>query len=174
MVQLITERLHLSPINQADMPDLVSLWADPDFTRFITGRALSEEEVWLRCLRDIGQWQALGYGNWAIRAKDSGDFLGTVGVLDYRRAIDPPMDAPELGWGLLPRFQGKGLAFEAISAALDWVDHHLHAPRSLCIISPANQASSRLADKLGYQAYATTTYRDSEVTLYERPRPTRD
>ena len=67
MVQLTTERLSLKPVTSSDMDDLLSLWSDTIFTRFITGRALSEEEVWLRCLRDMGHWQALGHGNWAIR-----------------------------------------------------------------------------------------------------------
>lgn len=171
MVRLVTERLRLSPIDQADMADLIQLWADPVFTRFITGRALNQEEVWLRCLRDMGQWQAMGYGNWAIRAKDSGEFMGTVGVLDYRRAIEPPMNDPELGWGLMPRFNGQGFAFEAISTALDWVDRNLGAPRTLCMISPPNQASIRLANKLGYRPFTMTSYKDNDVVLYQRPRP---
>lgn len=172
MHSLTTDRLTLSPICATDMDDLLSLWADEGFTRFITGRALSEEEVWLRCLRDIGHWQALNHGNWAIRETATGEFVGTVGVLDYRRDITPPFDAPELGWGLSPRFHGKGMAYEAVSAALEWLDVILKSPRSLCMISPENTPSIRLAERLGYQAWTTTLYKGSEVLLFERPQAT--
>lgn len=167
--RLITERLSLRPVTVADMPDLVQLWADADFTRFIIGRGLSEEEVWLRCLRDIGHWQALSHGNWTIRETATGDYVGSVGVLDYRRDMSPAFDAPELGWGLAPRFQGKGLAFEAVQAALGWADAEMGAPRTVCMISPENLASIRLAERLGYRPYADTTYKDAQVTLFQRP-----
>jgi RimJ/RimL family protein N-acetyltransferase len=174
MVLLTTKRLTLTPINQDDMVDLRALWQDEAFTRFITGRALTEEEVWLRCLRDIGQWQALGHGNWAIRETATGDYVGTVGILDYRRDITPAINAPELGWGLSPKFQGQGMATEAVQAALNWADQNLNAPRTLCMISTDNLASVRLAQRLGYRTWTTTRYKDSEVVLYERSRCSQD
>ena len=66
------------------------------------GRALSEEEIWFRLLRDLGHWAALGHGNWTVRLRAGGDYVGSVGVFDYRRDLDPPFDAPELGWGVAP------------------------------------------------------------------------
>ena len=118
MTVLSTERLTLTPVAVGDMDDLTALWADAEFTRHIMGRGLSEEEVWFRLLRDIGHWQAKGYGNWSIRKTTPGAYVGSVGVLDYRREIDPPFDAPELGWGVAPAFQGAGLAREALEISV--------------------------------------------------------
>jgi RimJ/RimL family protein N-acetyltransferase len=165
---LITERLTLTPVQAGDYRDLCSLFGDAAFTRHIFGRALGPEEVWFRTLRDIGHWGALGHGNWAARLKDGGDLVGTFGVLDYRREMTPAFDAPELGWGLAPRHQGKGLAFEALSAALAWCDDALNARRTVCMISPDNAPSHALALRAGYVAYAETTYKDGPVVLLER------
>ena len=170
MVQLTTDRLTLRPVHQSDMPDLAAMWSDEAFTRFITGRPLSEEEVWLRCLRDIGHWQVLGHGNWAVRETQTGHFVGTVGILSYRRDISPAIDAPELGWGISTRFQGQGMASEAVAAAITWADQNVEAERTLCMITPANLPSVRLAQRLGYQSWVTTHYKEGEVVLYERPR----
>lgn len=85
MTVLTTQRLTLTPVAVGDMDDLTALWADAEFTRHIMGRGLSEEEVWFRLLRDIGHWQAKGYGNWSIRETTTGAYVGSVGVLDYRR-----------------------------------------------------------------------------------------
>lgn len=168
MTMLRTERLTLSPVTLDDLDDLKRLWADVDFTRHIFPDGLSGEDVWFRLLRDLGHWQAVGYGNWAVRLRDSGDYVGSVGVLDYRRDLSPPFDAPELGWGVAPRFQGQGMAFEAVSAALAWCDESLNAPRTVCMISPDNAASLALAGRAGYAPYAETTYKGAAVILLER------
>lgn len=165
---LTTERLILTPTRIDDFTEIAALWKNQGFTRFIMGRALSDEEVWFRLLRDIGHWTALGHGNWSIRLKDTGDYLGSVGVLNYRREMSPAFDAPELGWGLDPAFQGRGYAAEALSAALDWADRTLGAARTVCMISPDNLPSLKLAARVGYQPYAETTYNDHAVQLFER------
>lgn len=167
---LTTDRLILAPVALGDLPDLLALWKNEDFTRHIMGRALSEEEIWFRLLRDLGHWAALGHGNWTVRLRAGGDYVGSVGVFDYRRDLDPPFDAPELGWGVAPAFQGHGYAAEALTAVLDWADRVLTAPRTVCMIAPENLASLKLAARVGYRAYAVAAYKDHEVQLFERPR----
>lgn len=170
MTVLTTDRLTLTPVAVGDMDELIGLWADADFTRHIMGRGLSEEEVWFRLLRDLGHWQAKGYGNWTIRESDTGAYVGSVGVLDYRREMTLAFDAPELGWGVAPAFQGQGLAYQALQAALAWTDAYRLEPRTVCMISPDNTPSIKLAERVGYRAYAETDYKESRVTLFERPR----
>lgn len=170
MTVLTTPRLTLIPVAVSDMDDLTGLWADVGFTRHIMGRGLSEEEVWFRLLRDIGHWQAKGYGNWSIRETATGAYVGSVGVLDYRREIAPPFDAPELGWGVSPAFQGLGMAHEALQAALAWTDACRLEPRTVCMISPENAPSIRLAERVGYAPYGRADYKGAAVDLYQRPR----
>jgi RimJ/RimL family protein N-acetyltransferase len=168
MTILITDRLTLTPVQPSDFPDLTALWADPAFATAIFPSPLSSEDVWFRLLRDIGHWEALGYGNWAVRETTTGDYVGSIGVLDYHRIMTPAFDAPELGWGVAPRFQGKGFAFEALSAALAWCDDALNAPRTVCMIAPDNAPSHALAKRAGYRPYVETTYKDAPVVLLER------
>ena len=72
---------------------------------------------------------------------------------------------------MLPQFQGRGLAQEALSAVLDWADQSM--PRTVCLIDPDNGPSLRLAARLGYTEYARTTYKEHASILFERlsPRP---
>ena len=165
-----TERLVLTPVEVNDLSPLIALWADEEFTRHITGRPLTSEEVWFRLLRDLGQWSVAGYGAWTVRLANNGSYLGSVSILDHRRLIDPPLADPELGWGLSPACQGQGFASEAVQAVLDWADVRLPAARTVCMIAPENLASVRLAERVGYRPYATTTYKDGPVQLFERPK----
>lgn len=165
---LITERLTLTPVAVSDYDDLRAMWGDPEVIRHIFPEPLNSEDVWFRLLRDIGHWEALGHGNWTLRLKNTGEHVGSVGVLDYHRVLDPPFDAPELGWGLRPAFQGQGLAFEAVSAALAWCDDALNAPRTVCMIDPTNTPSIALATRAGYREYARADYKGAPVILFER------
>lgn len=167
---LTTDRLILTPVALSDFEDLKATWADEGFTRAITGRALSAEEVWFRLLRDLGHWQALGHGNWSMRTRDAGAYVGSVGVLNYLRDLEPAFDAPELGWGAASAFQGQGLAREGLEAALTWADTVLDAPRTVCMISPDNAPSLKLAERVGYRPYGDGAYKDGTVTLLERLR----
>ena len=166
--EIETDRLRLTPVGEGDYEDLCALLADPDFYRHIFPQALNAEEAWFRLLRDIGHWQVMGYGNWTIRTRDGGRYVGNVGLLNYHRIVVPPLDAIEMGWGLSPAFQGKGLAFEAATAAVAWAEQHLKAGRLVCVISPSNGPSLALAARLGFARYADTTYKGEAVILLER------
>ena len=104
---LATSRLTLTPVAASDLQDPLALWSDETFTRHIMGRGLSEEEVWFRLLRDLGHWAALGHGNWSIRLTEGGAYVGSVGVFDYRRALDPPFVHPELAGASRPPSRGR-------------------------------------------------------------------
>ena len=169
MTALTSERLTLTPVSVADYDDLCALWGDPAFATAIVPEAMTPEEVWFRLLRDIGQWQVLGFGNWSIRQTASGDYIGGIAVLEHHRMMTPAFDAPEVGWGIAPRFQGQGLAYEALSAVLDWCEETLKAPRTVCMIDPDNAPSHALARRVGYAPYAETFYKGGPVVLLERP-----
>ena len=166
---LTTERLILTPVAITDFDDLKAIWSDEGFTRAITGRGLTQEEVWFRLLRDLGHWQALGRGNWSMRSRANGEYVGSVGVLHYMCNLDPPFASPELGWGVASAFQGKGLAREGLEAALDHVDTVMGVPRTVCMISPDNTPSLKLAERVGYVRYADGFYKDHVVHLLDRP-----
>ena len=113
----------------------------------------------------------LGYGYWAMEEKASGDFVGEIGFAEYRREIVPPLYAPESGWIVSPSAHGKGIATEALTTIIEWGDAHLSADRTVCIITPENKASIRVAEKCGYHEARTLTYQNSPVLLFDRLRP---
>ena len=164
-----TERLILRPHRAEDYDDLAAMWADPGVTRFIGGRPSTSEESWARLLRYCGLWGLLGFGYWAVRERATGRFVGEVGFADFRRGLGFD-GVPEGGWILMPWAQGRGLAGEAVRAALAWGDAR-GWDRSVCIIDPDNAPSLRLAGACGYQETGRITYKDHPVVLLERPGP---
>jgi RimJ/RimL family protein N-acetyltransferase len=166
---LETERLILRGYRMEDFPDYAAMWGDAAVTQFIGGKPMTEEEAWSRFLRGMGQWQALGFGGWAVIQKSSGRVIGDVGFIEAKRAIAPPLKGiPEIGWAFVPFVHGKGYAFEAACAARDWGDGHFGKVAMRCIIAPQNAPSLRLAQKLGFAELLRTTYRGDPIVMLER------
>ncbi len=164
---LETARLRLRGHTPADLPACCALWADPQVTRYIGGRPQSAEETWARLLRYSGHWALLGFGYWLVEEKATGEFVGEVGLADYRREIHPPLGAaPEIGWVLSPANQGKGYAAEAIAAVLGWfAQQRFPANEVVCLIHPENLASLRLAAKLGFRELDIRMYKGSPAIV---------
>lgn len=163
-----TERLRLRGHELADFDKSAAMWALDGTTRYISGKPSTREESWGRFVRYPGQWALLGYGYWLIEEKASGRYLGEGGWLDGQRELEPKLDAPEQGWALVPEAHGKGYALEAARAMLDWAEPHFGRSDFVCIISPENQPSLKLAAKLAYAEYARTTYKGDPIALLRR------
>ena len=166
---IATERLTLRAHRVEDFAACAALWADPGVVRHIGGRPFSAEETWTKLLRYAGLWPLLGFGYWAIEEKASGGFVGELGFADFKRDIDPPLgDRPELGWALASRVHGRGYATEAVGAVLAWGDAELGRRQTVCLISPDNLPSLRVAARAGYRELQRTTYKGQPTIIFAR------
>jgi RimJ/RimL family protein N-acetyltransferase len=168
---LETERLHLRGHTLKDFPAHAAMWSDARTLRHVGGPPRSEEELWTRFLRNVGQWQLMGWGMWALEDKASGAYAGAIGFITAKRTIDIPYrDEPEMGWVIVPDFHGKGFAREAVAKILTWGDANLEAAQSWCMINPVNLASCRVAAGAGFHEAGRAQYKDAEMLTFLRPR----
>jgi RimJ/RimL family protein N-acetyltransferase len=169
--QLETPRLILRAPVLADFPAHAAIWADPQSTRYFEGYIFSEEDIWLRFQRNMGNWMMFGFGFWAVEDKASGRYIGALGFFHAKREIDVPFaDLPEAGWVIAPDSHGQGLANEAMAAAVAWADVHIDAPQSWCMINAANVASQKVAARAGYRPAQDGTYHGKPMLTFLRPR----
>lgn len=141
---LLTARMELRGHRESDLDDSVRLWSDPTVTRYTTGSPLTRQDV----------WALLGFGYWLAFERQSGAFLGEVGIARFKRNLmqgHPELErVPEAGWVFLPAVHGQGYASEAVDAVLNWRDEHVPGTQTFCIISPENAPSLNLAAKFGF------------------------
>jgi RimJ/RimL family protein N-acetyltransferase len=165
---LETARLTLRPHRLDDFDAHAALWADEDVVRFITGVPSTREQSWSRMLRVAGMWHHMGFGFLAIVEKGSGRFIGEAGFLEARREMEPSIEGTmEVGWALRPSAHGRGYATEALTVLIDWAETHFPGKPMSCIISPENQASLRVAAKLGFRETARTQY-NGDIIQFSR------
>jgi RimJ/RimL family protein N-acetyltransferase len=169
--ELITVRLRLRMPRVDDFPAMSRMWGDEAVMRYISGTPSTQSESWSRLLRYIGHWHGIGFGYWTVEDRATGAFVGEVGLADYRREIEPPLDdAPEIGWVLTPAAHGRGLATEAAGAVVTWADATLPHERTVCIFDPDHAASRRVAAKLGYAERGMAMFKERPTLVMERPR----
>jgi RimJ/RimL family protein N-acetyltransferase len=165
-----TERLLLREFRIGDLDSLASMWAKEEVVRFIGGARLSREDVWRRCLAACAQWPLTGFGYWIAELKDGGAIAGQLGFADFKRDMQPSIEGePELGYVFDPSVHGRGLAFEACTAVLEWGDRVLAPVSYPAIIDSENVPSVRLAEKLGFVRQPDAIYHDAPHAFYRRP-----
>ena len=166
---ITTDRLLLRPHTIDDMDAHNAMHAEPEVYRFLGGRPSIREETWQRLLRSVGHWTTFGYGLFAVLDRDTGKFIGDTGLAHFCRELGPNFDVyPETAWIFSASVQGKGMAFEAASAAHAWFEERTGKRETVAIINPENAASLRLAAKLGYEPFGSAIYKDHDVTMLRR------
>ena len=162
---ILTPRLVLRNFTPDDLPTLHALLSDPDVMRFsVAGPSPSQDAT--RTILDghVASYAAHGIGKWAVALRATGEVIGYCGV-----AMEPVHDLtpePELGYRLLPQFQGQGYATEAARAALDHCLTLVGLPRVLGIVEPENAASARVLVKLGMTLQGSTVWHGKNVDVY--------
>lgn len=169
--ELTTPRLLICAPKAQDFEASAAMWADENVVRYITGKPSTRSESWARLLRYIGHWQELGYGDWIVEDRETGAFLGEVGFADHKRDMRPGLgDLPEAGWVLATDAHGKGIATEALKAALAWANANMASIGTVCIFDPEHIASQNIAKKCGYTERGLAAWGDLPALVMERSR----
>jgi RimJ/RimL family protein N-acetyltransferase len=167
---LVTERLELWVPRQDDIWPMHAIVTDPVTGRFL-GSASAPADHFLRFSRNAGSWLLYGYGSFMVRERGRAGLIGNCGVFHSFRGLGEDFDdTPEAGWILRSDRAGKGLAREAMTAALAWFEREHGHRRIVAMIAPGNAASIGLAGRLGFTPLRDAVLPDGEaVRLFERP-----
>ena len=145
---LETERLILRPLAADDLEFVFRHFSDPQVGRYL----LDDEPVTTRT-----QAQAIldfylppddkPYNRWVLTRRSDGEPLGTCGFHKWRK----PHHCAEIGYDLTPAGWGQGYMTEALRAVLQHGFGPMDLNRVEALIHPGNQASLRLAERLGFR-----------------------
>jgi Acetyltransferases, including N-acetylases of ribosomal proteins len=159
-----TDRLVIRDWTQepADLDRVFDMYSRTEVVRFLNAPLFP--------LRDragaadtVRRWHArnatfpAGYGIWAVQRRDDDLVVGTV-MLKPLPGVDETKltDDIEVGWHLHPDSWGQGYATEAARGAVER-GFALGASEIYAVVSPGNEASMRVARRLGMTAIGRRT-----------------
>lgn len=85
-----------------------------------------------------------------VESADSGDYVGSM---QLTARVADPLEL-EIGWMALPQHHGRGYMTEAVTRVVDLAFDALGAHRIVAEITEGNEASVRLATKVGFRREA--------------------
>jgi RimJ/RimL family protein N-acetyltransferase len=145
---ITTDRLILRSTREADRPSYIELLCREDVQRFLGG-AHDRDEV------TAAMPSVPGHRPGVFAVEAAGEFIGVV-ILD-RRSPERPGHVSEsaceveISYLFAPAWWGNGYATEACVAALAWADRYLASEPIVLCTQVANEASVRLAARLGFR-----------------------
>ncbi|RKR82525.1 ribosomal-protein-alanine N-acetyltransferase [Mucilaginibacter gracilis] len=146
--QLTTQRLILRQLRPTDAPQIHELRANPEVNRYIDRPASTGVADALAFIQKIITLTQNGHSfYWAITLKSEDLLIGTLCFWN----IDEANQSIELGYELLPDYQGKGIITEAITEVLQFGFTQVGAKAIMAFPSANNARSVAVLQKLGFE-----------------------
>lgn len=145
---LNTERLHLRELGEQDVEAIYNLRSNPQVNTYINRPLATRQEdarYFIHTMTNgimAGEWVY-----WGICLKDSPEVIGTICLWEFSMTDW----GAEIGYEMLPDFQGSGYMKEAAKAVLAYAFDELKLSHIVGIMNAENKASRRMMEKLGFQ-----------------------
>ncbi|MEJ7570010.1 MAG: GNAT family N-acetyltransferase [Gaiellaceae bacterium] len=156
---LQTARLRLRPLDESDL-----LWFAE--LRMTSGHSWSQAAK--RLSEALEHWSLHSFGKFAVLNDD--DPVGVI-TLNFvgETLVGIGVDEVDLGWYVLPERWGEGIAAEAARSVVDWAHAQGIGPL-VAYLRPANAASRRVAQKLGFVRVGDGRAKNGDaVEIYRQP-----
>jgi RimJ/RimL family protein N-acetyltransferase len=157
-----TERLVLHPTTVEDAGFILELLNTPKWLVYIGDRNVHTEEDAKQYIKNkiSPQLEKLGFSNYTLIRKADGVKIGSCGLYDREG-----LEGIDIGFALLPAFEGLGYGFESASKVLEIGKNEFNIDRFSAITTQNNLASQRLIEKLGLRYIQTIRIPNDEEEL---------
>jgi RimJ/RimL family protein N-acetyltransferase len=157
-----TERLRLRKLNLDDAPFMVTLLNTPSWLKFIGDRGVRNTEEAEKYLQNgtMKSYETHGFGFYLMELKSDKTPIGICGLV--KRDF---LEHADIGFALLPEFEGKGYGYEAASATLAFAKKSLGIKNIAAITVIENTNSVHLLEKLGLAFQKKVVYPETQEEL---------
>lgn len=146
--QLQTERLILRNIESTDADLIHKLRSDEVVNQFVgrdNSSTLEKAKEFILKIQNLVEKNEGLY--WIIRRKENNDLIGTFCLWNF----DPENEIVEIGYEMLPEFQGKGIMTEALKAVTAYTFEEIKVKIITAFPSEDNVNSVAILKKLNFE-----------------------
>jgi len=148
---LKTERLTLRQLISSDDKEIFALRSDDNVNKYLDrkpSKSIDDAKNFIQTINENIQRNDSIY--WAITLNGTDKLIGTICLFDF---TNDNLKA-EIGYELLPDFQGKGIMQEATSKVIDFGIQHIGLNSIEAYTHSENQSSTRLLEKLNFKRHS--------------------
>ncbi|AZA77545.1 N-acetyltransferase [Chryseobacterium sp. G0186] len=150
-MKIETKRLILRKLEDTDVERMFLMDSDPEVMKYLETpvTAVEESRNGLRMIQK--QYEENGVGRLAVVEKESGLMIGWCGLKLLKTPINGHVETLDLGYRFIPEFWGKGYAWEAAVASLEYGFKELNAETIYAYADCGNKGSHHILTKLGFE-----------------------
>lgn len=149
--EIKTERLLLRKIQESDAPVILYLRSDETINQFIErpeNRKTKTLEQALKFIKDITEdFENNKSVTWGIVYNNQPEIIGTICLWNFSESHT----VAEVGYGLCPVFQNKGIMTEVLKSIIDFGFNELKLDKIEAFTHIKNENSRKLLEKCGLQ-----------------------
>lgn len=152
-IKLETKRLILRRFTLDDAADMYKNWVnDHEVCRFLTWPPHESIDITRSVLQSwIEQYADTGYDQWCMELKETGEAVGSIGVVNTREEIE----AVEIGYCMSKNYWRRGLMSEALSALIEFFFQTVELNRIEAYHDVQNPNSGKVMKKCGMKYEGT-------------------
>ncbi|WP_199118985.1 GNAT family N-acetyltransferase [Pedobacter sp. ASV28] len=157
-----TDRFLIRPLIAEDATGIFELDSNPKVHVHLGKKpiqTLEEAENTVKFIQK--QYEDLGIGRWAIIDKETNDFIGWTGFKYITSPVNGHVNYYDIGYRLIERYWGKGIATETALASLKYAFEVLNLNIVYGICDVKNTASKNTLLKCGLKLKETFNYEGS-------------
>ena len=153
---LETERIRFEPLNSKYIKDLEKLFCENTLVMKSTlkGRVFTKQEFNQLIQKDFINAPKDTFGFWCLTAISDGKLIGVSGLHKFNYLNK---EKYEFGFILDQNYWGKGFATEIGNFWFTYAKNELNLKELIATVSPTNDASKRVLQKLKMQCIGTFT-----------------
>jgi len=145
-IRFETERLILRQMTEGDTDAMLLIFSDPKVMTYFGGIIFDRPRVEEWVEENLAHQEEHGYSLWAVVLKETGEVIGDCGL--ETDTIEGKVTVG-LGFDFQSKYWNRGYATEAAKAALEHGFATYGFDKISAWIDPRNQASQRVAEKVG-------------------------
>lgn len=143
---LRTNRLLLSEFSTKDDAFILKLVNTPSWLEFIGDKKVKNLEDAKNYLINgpMASYRENGFGLYLVQLKSNKTPIGMCGLVNR-----PTLKDVDIGFALLPEYEGKGFGFESALATMEYAQKELNLEKIVAITSKHNGRSQKLLERIG-------------------------
>lgn len=151
-----TQRLILREMLPSDVDGMFELDSDPEVHRYLGNKPVTTRTQVIDVISFIRQqYIDNGIGRWAIIDKKTNEFMGWTGLKLVTELTNHHINYYDLGYRLLRKYWGKGIATETALISLEYAFDKLNADVVYAMADCENDGSNKVLKKAGLKFIET-------------------
>lgn len=146
-----TERLFLRELLPTDIDGMFALDSDKEVHKYLGNQPVTNKGQIVDVINFIRQqYISNGIGRWAIIDKKTNDFIGWTGLKLVTDLTNNHKNYYDLGYRLIKKYWGKGIATETARISLNYAFNNLNANEVYAMADSENDSSIKVLRKVGF------------------------